>query len=103
MSQAHYSQTRQMQTQAMRARQTLMQLLQKLAHGTPHYVRCIRRSVGQPNMPGVDKGYLADQIRAFNLIPTIHIRKHGFPSRIPFAEFLRRLIQLVDLQINYLN
>ena len=92
MSQAHYSQTRQMQTQVMRARQTLMQLLQKLAHGTPHYVRCLRRCMGQPNMPGVDKGYLADQIRAFNLVPTIFIRKNSFTSRLPFAEFLRRFL-----------
>lgn len=90
MSQGQYSQTRQMQTIAMKTRQSLIQIMQKLARGSPHYVRCIRRSASTAATPGLDKNYLADQIKAVGVLETIRIRQRGYTHRIPFAEFLRR-------------
>jgi len=85
-SQAAHSQRREMQTLAVQTRHTLIQILKKTARGDPHFVRCLKR--GQTS--GLDKQYLQQQIRIFNVVETVNIRKFGFTSRIPFAEFLRR-------------
>ncbi len=79
-----------MQTIAMKTRQSLIQLLQKLVHGTPHFVRCLRRSMSSSPGVALDKVYLTEQVRSFNLVETIKIRQRGFAHRIPFEEFLRR-------------
>lgn len=90
LSQGQYSQTRQMQTMAMKTRQSLIQLLQKLVHGSPHFIRCLRRCKTASATVVLDKAYLADQIRGCNLVETIRIRQNGYAYRIPFVEFLRR-------------
>ncbi|KAI9561650.1 hypothetical protein GHT06_012610 [Daphnia sinensis] len=90
LSQGQYSQTRQMQTMGMKTRQSLIQLLQKLVHGSPHFIRCLRRCKTASGTVVLDKAYLADQIRACNLVETIRIRQNGYAYRIPFVEFLRR-------------
>lgn len=76
----------------MKTRQSLIHLLRKLVLGSPHFVRCIKRSptsVGA-NAPGLDKKYLTEQIRSFSLVETIRIHQRGYSYRIPFDEFLRR-------------
>lgn len=79
-----------MQTMAMKTRQSLIELLKKLVHGAPHFVRCLRRSKSNAANIVLDKAYLAEQIRSCNLIETIKIRQNGYAYRIPFIEFLRR-------------
>lgn len=83
-----------MQTMAMKTRQSLIQLLKKLVHGTPHFVRCLRRSKSGAANVVLDKAYLAEQIRSCNLVETIKIRQNGYAHRIPFVEFLRRYLLL---------
>lgn len=85
-SAAAYSQRSEMQTMATQARHSLIHLLKKCARGDPHFVRCFRRGASS----GLDKESLVEQLRAFNIIETVAIRKMGFTHRIPFAEFLRR-------------
>lgn len=75
---------------AMKTRQSLIQLLQKLVHGSPHFIRCLRRCKTASATVVLDKAYLADQIRGCNLVETIRIRQNGYAYRIPFVEFLRR-------------
>ena len=74
----------------MKTRQSLIQLLQKLVHGAPHFVRCIRKNTAASSSVALDKNYLTEQIRACNLIDTIRIGQRGYSHRIPFEEFLRR-------------
>jgi len=81
-----YSQRTEMQTLATQTRHTLIQLLKKCARGDPHFVRCFNRGTAS----GLDKKALVEQMRSFNVVETVAIRKMGFTHRIPFAEFLRR-------------
>lgn len=83
-----------MQTMAMKTRQSLIQLLKNLVHGTPHFIRCLRRSKSGAANVVLDKAYLAEQIRSCNLVETIKIRQNGYAHRIPFMEFLRRYVLL---------
>jgi len=42
-------------------------------------------------LPGIfDVDYMATQLRHGGILETIHIRKEGFPIRIPFALFMER-------------
>ena len=87
MSQGEFSQTRQMQTQVMRTRQSIAEIMRHLVQGAPHFVRCLRRGTAAP---GLDKKYLTEQIRTFSLVEAIKIRQNGFSHRVPIDEFIRR-------------
>lgn len=42
-------------------------------------------------LPGIfDVDYITTQLRHGGILETIHIRKEGFPIRIPFALFMER-------------
>ena len=88
-SKAFCSQTRQMQTIGMQTRHSLIVLLQKLACGGAHFVRCLRRNQKSSDI-AVDREYLGQQIRSFGLVDTIRIRQSGYTSRTSFEEFLER-------------
>ncbi|KAK8720309.1 hypothetical protein OTU49_013424, partial [Cherax quadricarinatus] len=83
------SQTKAQQTVATYFRYSLMDLLQKMVNGTPHFVRCIKpNDIKAPST--FDKTKVQQQLRYAGVMETVRIRQHGFPHRIPFAEFLRR-------------
>ncbi|XP_071534803.1 myosin-IIIb-like isoform X6 [Panulirus ornatus] len=83
------SQTKAQQTVATYFRYSLMDLLQKMVNGTPHFVRCIKPNDDKaPN--NFDNKKVQRQLRYAGVMETVRIRQHGFSHRIPFAEFLRR-------------
>jgi myosin-3 len=87
---------------AMKIRQSLIQLLKKLVHGTPHFIRCLRRSKSSAANVVLDKAYLAEQIRSCNLVETIKIRQNGYAYRIPFIEFLRRYLFILPKHVLFI-
>ncbi|XP_063589666.1 myosin-IIIb-like [Penaeus indicus] len=83
------SQTKAQQTVATYFRYSLMDLLQKMVNGTPHFVRCIKPNDEKlPNK--FDGKKVQRQLRYAGVMETVRIRQHGYSHRIPFAEFLRR-------------
>ncbi|XP_047481319.1 myosin-IIIb-like isoform X4 [Penaeus chinensis] len=83
------SQTKAQQTVATYFRYSLMDLLQKMVNGTPHFVRCIKPNDEKlPNK--FDSKKVQRQLRYAGVMETVRIRQHGYSHRIPFAEFLRR-------------
>ncbi|XP_069984384.1 myosin-IIIb isoform X8 [Penaeus vannamei] len=83
------SQTKAQQTVATYFRYSLMDLLQKMVNGTPHFVRCIKPN--DEKLPDkFDAKKVQRQLRYAGVMETVRIRQHGYSHRIPFAEFLRR-------------
>ncbi|KAB7503598.1 Unconventional myosin-XVB [Armadillidium nasatum] len=84
------SQTKAQQTVATYFRYSLMDLLQKMVNGMPHFIRCIKpNDEKKPNFFCCSK--VEQQLRYAGVMETVRIRQHGFSHRIPFAEFLRRM------------
>ncbi|XP_076374166.1 myosin-IIIb-like isoform X1 [Tachypleus tridentatus] len=83
------SQTRAQQTVATYFRYSLMDLLNKMVSGVPHFVRCIK-----PNDEKLPAHFnlkkVVQQLRYTGILETIHIRQQGYSHRLTFAEFLRR-------------
>ena len=81
-------------------RYSLMDLLQKMIAGTPHFIRCVK-----PNDQGLakqwDREKVLQQLQYTGVLETVRIRKQGFSHRMTFAEFLRRYQKTVDLSSNY--
>ncbi|XP_076034447.1 STKc_myosinIII_N_like and MYSc_Myo21 domain-containing protein ninaC isoform X2 [Oratosquilla oratoria] len=83
------SQTKAQQTVATYFRYSLMDLLQKMVNGMPHFVRCIKPNDGKkPHQFDVKK--VEKQLRYAGVLETVQIRQHGFSHRILFSDFLRR-------------
>ena len=61
-SKGKYSQTRQMQTIAATMRNSLMELLQRVSAGSPHFVRCIRSNLRREPM-AFDRDLVRYQVR----------------------------------------
>ncbi|XP_069183192.1 myosin-IIIb [Procambarus clarkii] len=83
------SQTKAQQTVATYFRYSLMDLLQKMVNGTPHFVRCIKPNDAK-EASHFDKTKVRQQLNYAGVMETVRIRQHGFPHRIQFPEFLRR-------------
>ncbi|GAB6020183.1 myosin 3 [Chamberlinius hualienensis] len=83
------SQTRAQQTSATYFRYSLMDLLQKIVHGTPHFVRCLK-----PNgykTPGLfDRSSVSVQLAYAGVLEAVRIRQNGYSHRMTFADFLKR-------------
>ncbi|KAA0189970.1 hypothetical protein HAZT_HAZT003315, partial [Hyalella azteca] len=80
------SQTKAQQTVGTYFRYSLMDLLQKMVNGSPHFVRCIK-----PNDQKAKNSFDRDkqQLRYAGVMETVRIRQHGYSHRILFADFLR--------------
>ncbi|XP_064474850.1 myosin-IIIb-like isoform X2 [Ornithodoros turicata] len=78
-----------LQTTATSFRYSLMDLLQKMSVGLPHFVRCLKPN--EHRLPGVvAKEKLLCQLRYTGVIETVHVRQQGFSHRFSFAEFIKR-------------
>ncbi|XP_032090939.1 myosin-IIIa [Thamnophis elegans] len=70
-------------------RNSLMDLLYKLAVGQPHFVRCIKpNNYRQANK--YDKEKVLIQLRYTGILETARIRQQGYSHRILFANFIKR-------------
>ncbi|KAG8138875.1 hypothetical protein E2320_001663 [Naja naja] len=77
------------QTVASYFRNSLMDLLYKLAVGQPHFVRCIKpNNHRQANK--YDKEKVLIQLRYTGILETARIRQQGYSHRILFANFIKR-------------
>ncbi|XP_060540202.1 myosin-IIIa [Pantherophis guttatus] len=77
------------QTVASYFRNSLMDLLYKLAVGQPHFVRCIKpNNHRQANK--YDKEKVLIQLRYTGILETARIRQQGYSHRILFANFINR-------------
>ncbi|KAH9524024.1 Myosin-IIIb [Bulinus truncatus] len=83
------SMTRIQQTVATYFRYSLMDLLNKMVSGTPHFVRCLKPN--DMKMPGhFSAERVTTQLRYTGVLETTRIRRLGYSHRIPFSEFLKR-------------
>lgn len=83
--------TRNQQTAASYFRYSLTELLQKIAVGTPQFVRCIKpNDIKAPHL--FDSTKVLKQLRYTGVLETIRIRQQGFPHRIPFANFIKQSV-----------
>ncbi|KAK2723178.1 myosin-IIIb-like isoform X3 [Artemia franciscana] len=83
------SQTRAQQTVATYFRYSLMDLLQKMVGGMPHFVRCIKPN--DKNVPKLfEKMKVLKQLEYAGVMETVKMRQNGFSSRPTFADFLKR-------------
>ncbi|KAL8563942.1 hypothetical protein ACOMHN_059372 [Nucella lapillus] len=83
------SMTRIQQTVATYFRFSLMDLLNKMVAGTPHFVRCIKPNDAKE--PGnYDPVRVETQLRYTGVLETTRIRRQGFSHRIAFPDFLKR-------------
>ncbi|XP_018026744.1 myosin-IIIb [Hyalella azteca] len=83
------SQTKAQQTVGTYFRYSLMDLLQKMVNGSPHFVRCIKPN-DQKAKNSFDRDKVEQQLRYAGVMETVRIRQHGYSHRILFADFLRR-------------
>ncbi|KAK9396158.1 myosin-IIIa [Crotalus adamanteus] len=87
----HPRETSNMKTQTVASyfRNSLMDLLYKLAVGQPHFVRCIKpNNHRQANK--YEKEKVLIQLRYTGLLETARIRQQGYSHRILFANFIKR-------------
>ncbi|KAH6939060.1 hypothetical protein HPB50_015702 [Hyalomma asiaticum] len=88
-TQSLVSQAKALQTTSTSFRFSLMDLLQKMSAGLPHFVRCIK-----PNDYRLAGGFSRDkvlcQLRYTGVLETIYIRQQGFSHRYSFTELLKR-------------
>lgn len=88
-TQSLVSQAKALQTLSTSFRFSLMDLLQKMSAGLPHFVRCLK-----PNDYRLAAGFSRDkvlcQLRYTGVLETIYIRQQGFSHRYSFAELLKR-------------
>ncbi|XP_076468254.1 myosin-IIIb-like isoform X2 [Babylonia areolata] len=83
------SMTRIQQTVATYFRFSLMDLLNKMVAGTPHFVRCIKPNDAKE--PGnFDPERVETQLRYTGVLETTRIRRQGYSHRILFSDFLKR-------------
>ncbi|GBP33660.1 Neither inactivation nor afterpotential protein C [Eumeta japonica] len=94
-SKGQFSQIHRMRTIAATYRATSLELLKQLAKGGGgvHFVRCIRPDLND-NPRGFQGEVVRQQLRALAILDTAKSRQNGFPCRIPFAEFIRRLYEI---------
>ena len=85
------SQTRAQQTVATYFRYSLMDLLQKMVAGAPHFVRCVKPNEARSSTT-FDKAKVRSQLRYTGVLETVQIRKQGFSHRIPHEAFLKRYL-----------
>lgn len=83
-----------MRTTASTYKALSIELLKELSVGSGtggiHFVRCVRSDLnGEPK--GFNKELIRHQLKAMAVLETTEARKKGFPHRIAFSEFLRRL------------
>ncbi|KAG1955060.1 myosin XVB [Pimephales promelas] len=79
----------QMTTVAGHFQQSLLELTTRLERCKTTFIRCFKPNYVK--LPGIfDVDYMATQLRHGGILETIHIRKEGFPIRIPFALFMER-------------
>ncbi|CAN8028867.1 unnamed protein product [Ixodes persulcatus] len=88
-AQSLVSQAKALQTTTTSFRFSLMDLLQKMSAGLPHFVRCLK-----PNDHRVAAGFSREkvlrQLRYTGVLETIYIRQQGFSHRYSFVELLKR-------------
>lgn len=88
-TQSLVSQAKALQTTSTSFRFSLMDLLQKMSAGLPHFVRCLK-----PNDYRLAGGFSRDkvlcQLRYTGVLETIYIRQQGFSHRYSFTELLKR-------------
>ncbi|CAG5130111.1 unnamed protein product, partial [Candidula unifasciata] len=83
------SMTRFQQTVATYFRYSLMDLLNKMVAGTPHFVRCLKpNDLKEPGNFHADR--IITQLRYTGVLETTRIRRQGYSHRIAFSEFLKR-------------
>ncbi|XP_059179629.1 myosin-IIIb-like [Physella acuta] len=88
-AQGSASMTRIQQTVATYFRYSLMDLLNKMVSGTPHFVRCLKPN--DTKEPGhFNSERITTQLRYTGVLETTRIRRQGYSHRIVFSEFLKR-------------
>ncbi|XP_041938532.1 unconventional myosin-XV [Alosa sapidissima] len=76
-------------TVASHFQQSLMELTTRLERCKTTFIRCFKPNYMK--LPGMfDINYMSTQLRHAGILETIHIRKEGFPIRIPFTYFMER-------------
>ncbi|KAK3767679.1 hypothetical protein RRG08_022713 [Elysia crispata] len=83
------SMTRMQQTVATYFRYSLMDLLNKMVAGTPHFVRCIKPN-DQKEPGNLVPERVTIQLRYTGVLETTRIRRQGFSHRITFSDFIKR-------------
>ncbi|XP_051958632.1 unconventional myosin-XV-like [Xyrauchen texanus] len=79
----------QMSTVAAHFQQSLTELTTRLERCKTTFIRCFKPNYFK--FPGIfDVDYITTQLRHGGILETIHIRKEGFPIRIPFSLFMER-------------
>ncbi|KAJ8246444.1 hypothetical protein GJAV_G00267860 [Gymnothorax javanicus] len=76
-------------TVAAHFQQSLTELITRLERCKTTFVRCFKPNYMK--LPGIfDLEYMMSQLRHAGILETIHIRKEGFPVRMPFSLFVER-------------
>ncbi|KAI4897194.1 hypothetical protein NFI96_014895 [Prochilodus magdalenae] len=76
-------------TVAAHFQQSLTELVTRLERCKTTFIRCFKPNYVK--LPGIfDVDYISTQLRHGGILETIHIRKEGFPIRIPFKYFIER-------------
>ncbi|XP_041077515.1 unconventional myosin-XV-like [Polyodon spathula] len=84
-------------TVAARFQQSLSELTARLERCKTSFVRCLKPN--HKKLPGIfDVDYVTLQLRHAGILETIHIRKEGYPIRIPFQYFISRYGPLLSRQ-----
>lgn len=76
-------------TVSARFQDSLNCLLESMSNCTPWFVRCIKPNNEKATMK-FDRSVVLEQLRYSGMLVTIKIRKHGFPVRIKFVDFVSR-------------
>ncbi|CAN7994050.1 unnamed protein product, partial [Ixodes hexagonus] len=88
-AQSLVSQAKALQTTTTSFRFSLMDLLQKMSAGLPHFVRCLKPNDHRA-AAGFSREKVLTQLRYTGVLETIYIRQQGFSHRYSFVELLKR-------------
>ncbi|XP_078257713.1 unconventional myosin-XVB [Rhinoraja longicauda] len=82
-------------TVAAKFQNSLLELIARLGRCNPLFIRCIKPN--NKKIPGLfDVECVGAQLRHSGIMEAIHIRKEGYPIRIPLSDFTYRYSMLLD-------
>jgi myosin-1 len=82
-------------TSGTKIRQSANSLMQKLAHCTPHYIRCIKPNPKKQAMT-FNGDLVEHQVKYLGLLENVRVKRAGYAYRHYFEIFFKRFAPLMD-------
>ncbi|XP_061082847.1 unconventional myosin-XVI-like [Conger conger] len=85
-------------TVAVQLRNSLSEISAKLRAGTPHFLQCVKPN-GAKRPDCFERSHVSAQLQYVGVLEMVRMIRYGYPVRLPFATFLARYRELVEMML----